>query len=157
MIPTPEGKKPNYITMGILIMAILPFLVGLVIVANIISGPTAGPVNTTLQIPTPTSILNQSTTQVMIPSSGVWVRVSYAGAYIGLIGSNTNQTEVSDTGDHIYPIPTGENSISATVQKIDSSENQIVLEVYRNGVLFKNQTSTSPKAIVEIQLDYIKT
>ena len=154
MIPSPEGKKPNYITIGILIMAILPFLVGLVIVANIISGPTADPANTTPQIPTPTSIINQSTTQAIIPSSGIWVRVSYAGAYIGLIGWYTNQTEVSDTGDHIYPIPTGENSIFAAIQKIDSSENQIVLEVYRNGVLLKNQTSNSPKAIVEIQLDY---
>ena len=47
VIPAPEGKKPNYREIGILILAILPLLVGLVIVANIIIGPSGGPANTT--------------------------------------------------------------------------------------------------------------
>jgi hypothetical protein len=150
--PVPEGKKP-YSTIGILIIAILPILIGLVIVANIISGPLGGPANTTPAIPITATILNQSTTQENIPSSGVWVRASYAGTYIGLVGSLGNQIEVNDTGDHFYQIPRGEKTVAAALQKKDSSGNQIILEVYNDGVMLKRETSIAPEAIVEIQLE----
>ena len=156
MIPVPKGKKPNYSTMGILIIAILPILIGLIIVANLMSGPSVSPANNTPVIPITTTILNQTTPQEIIPSSGVWVRASYAGTYIGLIGTPGNQTEVNDMGDHFYPIPTGAKTVAAALQKKDSSENQIILEVYNNGVMLKRETSIAPKAIVEIQLD-VKT
>jgi hypothetical protein len=156
LIPVPKGKKPNYSTIGILIIAILPMLVGLVIVANLMSGPPVSPANTTPVIPITTTILNQTTPQEIIPSRGVWVRASYTGIYIGLIGTPGNQIEVNDTGDHFYQIPTGAKTVAAALQKKDSSVNQIILEIYNNGVMLKRETSIAPKAIVEIQLD-VKT
>ena len=153
-------------------MAILPILAGLVIVGNIISGPSIGPANTTPIIPittTPPSQVPQTPItpevtvslvpgiiEASVPSTGVWVRASYAGNYIGLIGTPGNQVEVNDTGDHLYPIPAGEKTVAAALQKKDDSADQINLEVYKNGVLLKRETSIAPKAIVEIQLD-IKT
>ena len=169
IIPAPEGKKPNYLAIGILIMAILPILAGLVIVANIMSGPSLGSVNTTQVIPvattTPTQLpqttsipvvtvtLVPGSTQVMIPPTGVWVRVSYPGTYIGLIGTPGNQLEVIDSGDHFYQIPTNEGSVAAALQKKDGSGDQIILEVYKNGVMLKRESSVTPKGIVEIKLD----
>jgi hypothetical protein len=170
-LPTsvPEGKKPNYLAIGILIMAILPILAGIVIVANIMSGPSGEPVNSTPTITVPATVQPQPSqttvtssvtitlvpglTQVMIPPNGVWVRVSYPGTYIGLIGPTGNQTEVTDTGDHLYEIPVTERTVAAALQKKDGSDNQIILEVYKNGVLLKRESSISPKGIVEIQLD----
>ena len=153
-------------------MAILPILAGLVIVANLMSGPSGGPANTTPVITVPTTLppqLPQTTappavtvtlvpgsTQVMIPPSGIWVRVSYPGTYIGLIGTPGNQTEVTDKGDHLYQIPATERTVAAALQKNDSSGDQIILEVYKNGVMLKREASIAPKAIVEILLD-IKT
>jgi hypothetical protein len=153
-------------------MAILPILAGLVIVANIMSGPAGGPANTTPVITVPTTLPPQppqttsppavtvtlvpGSTQVMIPSSGIWVRVSYPGTYIGLIGTPGNQTEVTAKGDHLYQIPATERTVAAALQKNDSSGDQIILEVYKNGVMLKRETSIAPKAIVEILLD-IKT
>jgi hypothetical protein len=169
IIPAPERKKPNYLAIGILIMAILPILAGLVIVANIMSGPSLGSVNTTQVIPvattTPTQLpqttsipvvtvtLVPGSTQVMIPPTGVWVRVSYPGTYIGLIGTPGNQLEVIDSGDHFYQIPTNEGSVAAALQKKDGSGDQIILEVYKNGVMLKRESSVTPKGIVEIKLD----
>jgi hypothetical protein len=168
-IPAAEGKKPNYLAIGILIMAILPILAGLVILANVMSGPSLGPVNTTQVIPVATPMhpqLPQTTsipvatvttvpgsTQVMIPPTGVWVRVSYPGTYMGLIGTPGNQLEVIDSGDHFYQIQTNESSVAAALQKKDGSGDQIILEVYKNGVMLKRESSVSPKGIVEIKLD----
>jgi hypothetical protein len=153
-------------------MAILPILAGIIIVANIMSGPSGGPANTTPVIPVPTTLQPQlpqtpltpvisvtlapGSTQVTIPPTGVWVKVSYPGTYIGLIGTPGNQTEVTDTGDHLYQIPATERTVAAALQKNDSSGDLIILEVYKNGVMLKRETSIAPKAIVEILLD-IKT
>ena len=76
-----------------------------------------------------------------------------SGTYIGLIGSTGNQTEVTDTGDRLYQIPVTERTVAAALQKTDSSGDQIILEVYKNGVMLKRESSISPKGIVEIQLD----
>ena len=171
-IQVPDGKRPNYLAIGILIMAILPILAGLIIVGNIMSGPTAVPANTTMVTTVPTTLQPQQqqipitpivtvtlapgSTQVVIPPTGVWVRVSYPGTYIGLIGTPGNQVEVNDTGDHLYQIPASERTVAAALQKKDSSGDEIILEVYKNGVMLKREASITPKGIVEILLD-IKT
>jgi hypothetical protein len=168
-VPGPAGKKPNYLAIGILIIAILPILAGLVIVANIMSAPSGVPVTpipvtslaTTIPTPPPqptitqvvTSAITPGPTQVVIPPSGVWVRASYPGSYIGLIGTPGNQVEVSGTGDKFYPISTTDGIVAAALQKKDGSGDKIILEVYKNGVMLKRESSVTPKGIVEIQLD----
>jgi len=166
-VPAHDGKKPNYLAIGILIMAILPILAGLIIVANIMSEPYEVPVNTTPSIPVtavlptqmpqtpgiPIITVIQEPGSMQVPTTGVWVRVSYPGTYIGLIGTPGNQTEVTDTGDHLYQVPINERAVAAALQKKDDSKDQIILEVYKNGVLLKRESSVIPKGIVEILLD----
>jgi hypothetical protein len=168
-VPGTAGKKPNYLAIVILIIAILPILAGLVIVANIMSGPSGGPVTTlpvtsiatTLPTPVPqptrTPEVTQTTipepTQVMIPPNGVWVRASYPGSYIGLIGTPGNQLEVSGTGDKFYPISTSDGIVAAALQKKDGSGDKITMEIYKNGVMLKRESTVTPRGIVEIQLD----
>jgi hypothetical protein len=167
--PAPGGKKPNYLAIGIIIIAILPIIAGIVIVANMmaapsgISGatPTITTVVTTISTPKPqltltpeeTTILAPGQTQLMIPPSGVWVRASYSGTYIGLIGTPGNQIEVTGTGDKFYPISTSDGIVAAVLQKKDNSGDKIILEIYKNGVMVKRDTTTTPSGIVEIQLD----
>ena len=167
-VPGTAGKKPNDLAIGILIIALLLILAGLVIVANIMSGPSAGlatttPVTTVVTtIPTPTPQLTRTpaattTTSpgptVMIPPNGVWVRASYPGRHIGLVGTPGNQREVSDTGDKFYQISTSDGIVAAAFQKMDESGDKIILEVYKNGVMLKRESSVPPKNYVEIQLD----
>ena len=168
-VPGTAGKKPNYLAIGILIIAILPILAGLVIVANIMSGPSGGPATTTpvttvvTTIPTPTLQLTRTPestattspgpTQLMIPPNGVWVRASYPGTYIGLIGTPGNQIEMTGTGDKFYSISTSDGIVAAVLQKKDGSGDKIILELYKNGVMLKRESSVTPKGIVEIQLD----
>jgi len=89
----------------------------------------------------------------MIPPTGVWVRASYPGSYIGLIGTPGNQLEVSGNGDKFYPISTSDGIVAAALQKKDGSGDKIILEVYKNGVMLKRESTVTPKGIVEIQLD----
>ena len=120
--------------------------------------PTTAPqISTKTTIPTPTLVVTTTLTpglsQVIIPSNGVWVRASYPGTYIGLIGTPGNQLEVSGTGDKLYQIPTSEGTVAATLQKKDGSSDKILLEIYKNGVMLQRESSIAPKGIVVIQLD----
>jgi hypothetical protein len=172
LVPETSGKKPNYLAIGILIIAILPILVGLVIAASIMFGPSGGPVPTTpiiiveTTIPTlppqstrtlvVTETITPGPTQEMIPPKGVWIRASYPGNYIGLIGTSGNQLEVSDTGDKFYPISTSDGIVAAVLQKKDGSGDKIILEVYKDGVILKRESNITPNGIVEFQLDLNK-
>ncbi len=167
--PAPAGKKPNYLAIGILIIAILPIIAGLVIVVNIMSGPSgsavATPVITTVMttIPTPTPQLTRTPsatpslaptpTQLMIPQNGVWVRAVYAGSYIGFYGTPGNTVEVTDTGDKFFPISTTDGIVSAALQKKDGSGDKIILEIYKNGIMVHRESTTTPKGIVDVQFD----
>jgi len=169
LIPAPGGKKTSNLVIGILFIAILPMVVGLIIGATLMSGPSGGPANATPVIPLATTIhtqlpqatstplgsgtLEPGSTQGLIPTTGVWVRVSYPGTYSGLISTPWYQLEVTDTGDHFYPIPTNERTVTANLEKKDGTGDQIILEVYKNGVMLKRESNITPNGIVEIQLD----
>jgi hypothetical protein len=165
----PEGKKSRNLAIGLLIIALLPMLVGVIIGVNLLSGPSGGPANTTALTPVATTIPAQvpqtprftaittpsipEPAQVQIPLTGVWVRVSYPGTYTGLVGTTGIQREVSDTGDNLYPIPSNARTVTASLEKEDGSGDQILLEVYKDGVLLRRESSITPNGIVEIQLD----
>ena len=163
------GRKPRYITAGILMIAIIPTLIGLVIVATGMSGLSGGlltlppvpDIVTTILKPAPQDTITTQAIetispgpgQLMIPLSGIWVRASYPGTYTGLIGTAGNQTVISGTGDKFYPISLNDGSLVASLRKNDENEDEISLEIYKNGVMIKRESNNTPKGIVEIQLD----
>jgi len=106
--------------------------------------PTPAPTVTTVQ-PTPT--------QVLIPPSGVWVRVTYPGTYTGSLGTAAVQNPVTGSGDKFYPVSTSEGIVQASIQKTDGSGDELTVEVYKNGALVKRGTTTIPKGTVEVQID----
>ncbi len=106
------------------------------------------PVPTTIVLtPTSTPVTQAPTSlpQVVIPGSGVWVRVQYAGNFAGQIGVSGGTQEVTGSGNRFYQIPTVDGIVAAMIQKQDGSGNVLTVEVYKNGVLAKNGTVSSPK------------
>ena len=85
--------------------------------------------------------------------SGVWVRVNYSGKFSGTYGTPGSQTPIGDTGDHFYGVSTINGPVEATIQKLDGSADELVIEVYKNGELIKRTTTVSPKGIIEFQVD----
>ena len=160
------GRKTRYITAGILMIAIIPTIIGLVIVATGMSGLSGGIVTLPPVPDIVTTILKPATSttaaietlspgpgQLMIPLSGIWVRASYPGTYTGLIETSGNQTVISGTGDKFYPVSLNDGSLWASIRKNDENEDEISLEIYKNGVMIKRESNITPKGIVEIQLD----
>jgi hypothetical protein len=120
---------------------------------------------TTVPTPVPTTIIPSPTVtpavtpepapqpQVIIPDTGVWVRVQYAGNYTGQIDLSGGIREVMGSGDRFYQLPTVEGMVAATIQKQDGSGNVLTVEIYKNGTLVKNGTVASPRGIVDLHVD----
>jgi hypothetical protein len=170
--PAPEESKTDYRAIGILVVAIIAIIIGIVLLVNFTSGPSGGPgqnvttpavtsLATSLPTPKPktpntplvTTLVTPAPTQLMIPPTGVWVRVTYPGTFTGSIGTPGDQREVTDSGDRFYQIATTNGTVTAFLQKKDGSADKIVLEVYKNGVMVKQDSTVAPKGIVEIQFD----
>jgi len=168
--PPPASRLPGNLAIVLIVIVILAFIAGLIIASNLSQGQTvpganATPVKTTPvttpATPKPTTVKTvvittttaPRSTQVQVPSTGVWVRVMYPGTYTGLIGTPGDQTEVTSSGDHFYRVSTVNGTVAVYVQKNDGSADKIVAEVYKNGIMVKNSSTVTPRGIIEIQFD----
>ncbi|MDD1685983.1 zinc-ribbon domain-containing protein [Methanoregula sp.] len=175
---TPSKKK--WIVVGGIAIAIIVIIAAVVIFANPLggnTGPTVAtptPYITTLVTPAPTTTLPQvlvpdvtetvepivtaATTatgavQLVIPDSGVWVRVTYISEYEGTVGTPGTGTSVTGSGEKLFQIPTSEGIVVASFQKLDGSSDKLTVEVYKNGNLVSEKSTVTPKGVVEIMAD----
>jgi hypothetical protein len=99
--------------------------------------------------PTPKQVVSPSP---QIPTSGVWVKVMYSGNFSGSYGTpGVLKFVEEESGDHIYQVVTTDGPVVVNIQKSDGSSAELVVDVYKDGVLRKHAVTALPRGIVEIQ------
>lgn len=88
--------------------------------------------------------------QVIIPLTGVWVRVITSGNFTGSVGPAGRMQQVSGTGSQFFQIPARNEIVEAAIQKQDGSGNPLTVEIYNDGVLAGNATITSPNGVIDL-------
>jgi len=104
---------------------------------------TAVPAVTTVSTPVPSPI---------VPATGVWVRINYANAFSGTVGTPGAEREVSDNGEKLYQISTSTGTVVANIQKVDGSADLMTVELFKDGELVIRKTTSAPKGLIEIQM-----
>jgi hypothetical protein len=89
----------------------------------------------------------------MIPETGVWVRVKYAGTFTGSYGTPGSLREVTGTGEQVYQIPTSTGVVVTSFAKDDGSGDVITTDVFKDGALIKSDSTGTPHGIAQIQVD----
>jgi hypothetical protein len=174
--PPPQRSKPSgsrkktYITIAVIVILIIAIAGGGFMYLKSLGGvppatkpvetvqPTTIPVTsipTTVPTPPPvvTTALPTTPPPPLIPPTGVWVKVKYLGGWNGLFGVPGSLQQVTSSGDQFYQIPAGDGIVQVSIQKNDGSGNEIVVDVYKNGVLVKSGSTTKPKGTVEYLAD----
>jgi hypothetical protein len=174
--PGASPGKPNFSSIAAIIIVILAVAGGVFIYSNTLQGTNQEPpapvttlpitaVATTAATPVPTTIVPEQSvtppgtpipiTQAsgIIPDTGVWVRVQYAGSFTGQIGISGGMRQVSGSGEQFYQIPTIDGVVDATIQKQDGSGNVLAVDIYKNGKLFKGSTVATPRGTIDIHVD----
>ena len=114
--------------------------------------PTPLPTPTIQQTPQPTPV-NSLPTPLIIPTTGVWVRVDYPRTYYGLVGNTGSMKGVTGSGDQLYKIYESEGIVQVQIQKPDNSGDTLTVEIYRDGKVIGNRSVSIPRGSVELLID----
>ena len=167
-----SAKKPNFGTIAAVIIVILAIAGAVFIYSDILQGtpptpPTTvtTPMATTAALPVPTTITPEQTPTptvivtptpqptLIIPETGVWVRVRYTGNFVGQMGVSGGIRQVSGTGEEVYRLPTIDGIVDVTFVKQDGSGDVLSVEIYKNGTLVKRGTVAAPRGTVDLHVD----
>jgi hypothetical protein len=164
--PPVPPRKSSFTMIAVLAIALLAVIAGVYIfmqdqaaAPEITPTPEITvPVTTIPQTTMETTVKPATTTQqetppsFLIPASGVWVKVSYPNKFDGSVGTPGSMTDISDSGDHMYQIPTADGPVAVSIQKSDGTSAMLAIDIYKDGSLVKHAETTSPKGIIELQV-----
>ena len=91
--------------------------------------------------------------EVIIPQTGVWIRVKYEGSFSGSAGAPGRFTPITGTGDTVRQLSVKNEIVSAIIQKEDNTGRKLTVEIYDGGKLIKSGSVTAPKGTVNINAD----
>jgi len=114
--------------------------------------PTPLPTPTIQQTPQPTPVISLPT-PLIIPTTGVWVRVDYPRTYYGLVGNTGSMKGVTGSGDQLYKIYESEGIVQVQIQKPDNSGDTLTVEIYRDGKVIGNRSVSIPRGSIELLID----
>jgi hypothetical protein len=115
--------------------------------------PTTVTVAVTPAVTTPLTTAPTAAPQVIVPQTGVWVRVKYEGSFSGTAGAPGRFRDIDDTGDHVYQLPVKDEIVTATIQKQDNTGRKLTVEIYNEGKLIKSGSVSAPKGNVIMSAD----
>ena len=114
--------------------------------------PTPLPTPTIQQTLQPTPVIPLPT-PLIIPTTGVWVRVDYPRTYYGLVGNTGSMKGVTGSGDQLYKIYESEGIVQVQIQKPDNSGDTLTVEIYRDGKVIGNRSVSIPRGSIELLID----
>jgi len=83
------------------------------------------------------------TTPVIIPATGVFVKVSYIGGFNGTYGVNDVMQKVRNSGDRLYTIENATGNVAATFYKEDRSSHALTAEIWKDGKLLASAANST--------------
>jgi hypothetical protein len=133
-------------------------LVGIVLISGCTSQPSTPQVTTkptetsTQQTQVSGTLTVKPTTQVTIPVTGVYVKVSYLGGFSGTYGVNNVMIKPTpNSGVKLYEIANATGNVSATFKKEDGSiKHEITVELFKNGKSLVSAKNSTPFGIASI-------
>ena len=158
--PADFGSRRKAFIIG---TAIIVLILGIAGGAMLYPGYFSAPIKELPAIPTPAitgtpvpvspTQLTPEPTQVIIPATGVWVRVVYPRSYYGRLGNPGSLRGVNGSGDRFYPIYETSRLVQVQMYKTDNSGETLTIEIYRNGEVITRRTTSSPMGFIELLID----
>lgn len=160
----PGPRSPAGMIIGIGLACIVILAIFIVIIAypsgnteipHAVTVPTPPVPSTTVPVPSAKEPPSLTLSAVSPPaiSSGVWIRVTYNGSFIGQVGNPGTLQNIGGTGEHYYWIRNADALIQASLQKQDYSADFLLVTVYRNGTEIYSNKISAPKGSLDFIID----
>jgi hypothetical protein len=100
------------------------------------TGGTPTPATAPGSTVSPGAVKEQPT--VVVPATGIFVKVSYLGSFNGTYGSGGSTQTARDSGEKVYAVETVTGPVTATFHKNDgSTRHDLVVEIWKDGKAVK--------------------
>ncbi len=91
-----------------------------------------------------------------IPPTGVQVHVNYIGSFKGSYGMQDSVITVpGNSGDRVWEVEDAKGQVIAEFTKDDKSGHELLVEIYKDGVLLTSDRTTEPYGSVRLSADII--
>jgi hypothetical protein len=161
--PPPPGVMGKPQKSSIIAAAIIVLILGIAAIALFSPSSFGAPARELFPGPTPSLTATPESipsipippapTPVLIPSTGVWVRVTYPHDYFGRLGNPGSLREVSGSGDRFYQMNADNPLVQVQMSKTDNSGDILSVDIYRNGKLMTHRTTSSPMGDIDLLID----
>ena len=115
--------------------------------------PVQNPAIAETTVPALSSQLTPSPTQIVIPPTGVWVRVTYPQNYYGRLGNPGSLRGITGSGDRFYQVDEKNRLVQVQIYKTDNTGDMLTVGIYRNGEIIYRRSITSPGGVIELLID----
>ena len=91
---------------------------------------------------------------VTVPKTGVFINISYSGAYTGNYTMNGVRTPISNSADRLVTLENATGLVSVTLQKEDRSAKQVLeVGIWKNGELLNSARTDRPYGSVTVSAE----
>ncbi len=171
-LPPKARRRFTPINIAAVVMVILVIIGAVVVFGQMTKGKGSTPVTpsvvtatTTVATPPPTPVpttaiieVTQAITpvetpaapQYLIPQNGTWVRVLYPGNFIGSVGVRGNFRTLNNSIEQWIPIAASEGMVEGSIEKTDGSTDNLLVEVYRDGVPVSSKRTRTPYGQIDL-------
>ena len=169
-LPAKAPKRSPIMTIVAIILIILIIISAVVVFGQFTKGKGASPADKGIvtvitpsasPIPTPSptilevtqTIVSPVTTappQYLIPTSGTWVRIQYPGNFIGTVGVRGNFRQLNSTYEQWIPISATEGMIEGSIEKMDGSTDNLIVEIYKDGAQVYSKSTRTPQGVLDL-------
>lgn len=147
---------------GIIVAVLLIAVVALFVYPMLTSGGPVLPSGSGDVTPKPTSsavkpsgtIVVVETKAPDIPATGVYVHVNYLGGFKGNYGMPGTLTTIpGNSGDRVWEVVNATGTVQAEFEKLDGSAHELLVEIYKNGVLLTKDSTKIGHGTVKLSAD----
>ncbi|MDO9550558.1 MAG: hypothetical protein Q7J03_06240 [Methanoregula sp.] len=90
--------------------------------------------------------------KITVPTTGIWVQVSYPGDYSGYIGAGGRRIEVNGSGTRFYQLPVENAMIEGSIEKQDGSADTLEVGIYNGGEPVLKRETAKPWGLIDIHI-----
>jgi hypothetical protein len=107
-------------------------------------------------ISTSGTVVPIETKAVAIPPTGVYVHANYIGGFKGTYGLPDSLTTVpGNSGDRIWEVENATGTVQAEFEKLDGSKHELLVEIYKDGVVLTRSSTTIGHGSVKLSVDTV--
>lgn len=118
-------------------------------------GDAETPRDTATSTAEPTATPTPTATITPLPTPDLRVRIRYAGAWQGSVGTAQQQRSIDGEGDRVVDVPDDATVVTANAQKRDDSPRTLTVQILADDEVVLEQSTTAEYGLAQVSESFV--